>query len=230
MPFGTLILGAAAVGACVEQADGLRGRVDVSANVALVSDYRGRGLSVSDHDSAIQGGFDVAHESGFSAGVWASSIAPVDGASIELDLYAAQTFQIGPTELAIGATAYVFPGGDDLDYAEVQLNASRTLGPIDAVLGVNYAWRQDNLGDDDNIYVFLNGAAPVGSLGGIELTVNGGLGYEEGALAGAPSKTDWSVGLAAALPWFDLGATYVNTDLNDPVGDATVVLSVTREY
>ena len=36
-----------------------------SGSAALVTDYRFRGLSLSDKDAAIQGGFNVNHESGF---------------------------------------------------------------------------------------------------------------------------------------------------------------------
>ncbi len=37
---------------------------DFSANTAIVSDYVFRGISQSDENFAIQGGFDVSHDSG----------------------------------------------------------------------------------------------------------------------------------------------------------------------
>lgn len=46
--------------------------VTVSGNVALVSDYRFRGVSQSDKEVALQGGATVTHESGVYAGAWAS--------------------------------------------------------------------------------------------------------------------------------------------------------------
>ena len=42
--------------------------VTVSGSVALVSDYRFRGVSQSDEEAAIQGGITLTHESGFYAG------------------------------------------------------------------------------------------------------------------------------------------------------------------
>ena len=48
--------------------------ITASANVALTTDYRFRGISQSGGDPALQGGFDVAHDSGFYVGTWASSI------------------------------------------------------------------------------------------------------------------------------------------------------------
>ena len=60
------------------------GPVTVSANVALTSDYRFRGVSLSNGDPAIQGGIDVGHDSGFYVGTWASSIEGGDAYGDEL--------------------------------------------------------------------------------------------------------------------------------------------------
>ena len=46
----------------------------ITANVSLTSDYRYRGISQSNLQPAIQGGFDYAHPSGFYIGNWNSSI------------------------------------------------------------------------------------------------------------------------------------------------------------
>jgi uncharacterized protein (TIGR02001 family) len=42
----------------------------LSRNVAFVSDYYSRGISQSWHKPAVQAGMDIAHESGFYAGIW----------------------------------------------------------------------------------------------------------------------------------------------------------------
>ncbi|MDD3529832.1 MAG: TorF family putative porin, partial [Gallionellaceae bacterium] len=44
----------------------------ITGNLAFVSDYAFRGISQTDEDPAIQGGFDYAHASGFYLGVWGS--------------------------------------------------------------------------------------------------------------------------------------------------------------
>jgi hypothetical protein len=46
----------------------------VSANIGAVSNYIWRGVTQTQDGAAVQGGLDVSHESGFSAGVWASNI------------------------------------------------------------------------------------------------------------------------------------------------------------
>ena len=46
----------------------------VTGNVAGVTDYRFRGLSLSGGDFAVQGGITVNHSSGFYVGTWGSSL------------------------------------------------------------------------------------------------------------------------------------------------------------
>ena len=72
----------------------------VTANITVVNDYRYRGLSQSNFQPAIQGGFDYAHESGFYIGNWNSSISWISditstlpgnksvSAPVEMDFYA----------------------------------------------------------------------------------------------------------------------------------------------
>ena len=47
---------------------------EVSGNVALVTDYRFRGISQSDSKPSIQGGFDIAFDSGFYLGTWGAAV------------------------------------------------------------------------------------------------------------------------------------------------------------
>src|SRR3990170_7375763 len=62
--------------------------ITISGNVALTTDYRFRGVSLSAGDIALQGGIDVVHESGFYVGTWASSIqGGTPYGEVELDLY-----------------------------------------------------------------------------------------------------------------------------------------------
>ena len=46
----------------------------ISGNVALTTDYRFRGISQSDEELAIQGGFDAEFGPGFYIGTWGSSV------------------------------------------------------------------------------------------------------------------------------------------------------------
>ena len=71
--------------------------ITVSGNVALTTDYRFRGVSLSGGDPAIQGGITVSHESGFYVGAWSSSIAssPVYGGQ-ELDFVGGWSGEVSP--------------------------------------------------------------------------------------------------------------------------------------
>ncbi|MCH9849747.1 MAG: TorF family putative porin [Betaproteobacteria bacterium] len=86
-----------------------------SSNVAFTSDYYVRGISQNFHKPALQGGFDVEHSSGFSAGIWASNVSPntFPDASLEIDIYAGYGGEIGKTGIgySVGVIGYTYPGG-----------------------------------------------------------------------------------------------------------------------
>ncbi|GER07489.1 hypothetical protein JCM17843_17990 [Kordiimonadales bacterium JCM 17843] len=90
-----------------------------SGNAALVSDYRFRGVSLSDEDIAIQGGFTVDTEPGFYLGVWGSSIESFNGSETEVDVNFGYGTSWEGFDLSAGVTAYLFPGGTDTDYVEL---------------------------------------------------------------------------------------------------------------
>ena len=131
---------------------------EFSGNVALTSDYVFRGISQNDEDMAIQGGFDVAHSSGFYAGIWASNVADEfdDGekwydASIEVDTYIGWAGDVGPVGLDVGYLHYEYPGSDidETSTDEVHIGVSGDAGPVS--LGLTYYYSDDffGLGDSD---------------------------------------------------------------------------------
>ena len=93
------------------------GPITITGGITGVSDYRFRGVSLSDKDFAIQPTLTVKHESGFYVGVWGSNLAENAGDDIEVDLYAGFS---GGEELTydIGATYYVYPGVSSFNYVE----------------------------------------------------------------------------------------------------------------
>ena len=85
-------------------------------NIGFVSDYYTRGVSQSWHKPAVQGGFDIAHSSGFFTGVWGSNITPntFPDASAEIDVYGGYNGTISAVEglgFSVGAIGYIYPGG-----------------------------------------------------------------------------------------------------------------------
>lgn len=85
----------------------------LTGNIALVSDYRFRGVSQSYRQPAVQGGFDYAHASGLYLGNWNSSVSSNsynNGAGLEMDLYGGYRFAL-TQEIAgdVGVLHYFYP-------------------------------------------------------------------------------------------------------------------------
>jgi uncharacterized protein (TIGR02001 family) len=82
----------------------------ITGNVTLASDYILRGLSQTDHNPAVQGGFDWEHPLGFYLGLWGSNVHFQDlPESLELDGYGGYTFHFAErTSLSVGALYYSY--------------------------------------------------------------------------------------------------------------------------
>ncbi|WP_417457801.1 TorF family putative porin [Kordiimonas sp.] len=189
----------------------------LSANAAIVSEYRFRGLSLSDHDPAIQGGFDVAHESGFYIGTWGSSIESYAGSEFELDIYAGYATEFDGLAFDIGLLAYTYPGSSDTYYLEIYSSVGGTLGTVDWTVGAAYVWDQDNVGGTDNIYTYVDASMP---LGDTPFSIAGHLAYEDGAFG--DGKWDWSTGISYDFEQFSLSVSYVDTNVSG-IGKGAVV-------
>lgn len=190
--------------------------VEVSGNVALSTDYVWRGISQSDGDMAISGGFDVTAGS-FYAGTWASNIDFNDAsdANIEWDFYAGFGGGFGESTAwwDIGLIAYFYPDADDEDYDFVELYAG-VGNDFENGFGLSgYIYL-----DPDNENVYLEGAASYavtdtfsvdGSVG--NYSFDGGGDYTAFSFGGTYST---SVGV-------DLDLRYWNTDA-DGIDDAFV--------
>jgi uncharacterized protein (TIGR02001 family) len=204
----------------------------VEANVALVTDYRFRGVSLSDEAIAVQGGFDLGFDTGVYIGTWASSIEPVGNSETELDFYGGYAWEAGALSFDVGVIGYFYPGADDVAYGEVYGSASGATGAVASTIGIAYAPEQDNIGDDDNLYVYYAGELPLGDSG---LTLSGGLGYETGAF-GDPDgdgddKWDWSLAIGGALPvGLDWSLAYIDTSEDTDGSDATAVFTVSKSF
>ena len=197
--------------------------ISVSANVALVTDYRFRGVSFSGGDFAIQGGVDVGHSSGFYVGAWSSSLEEyaeqydeVTGyGSTELDIYGGWSGSLtDAVSVDVGLLYYVYPDGVpgyDTDYFEPYASVTGTLGPAEVTVGVAYAWDQKSLGDDDNLYIYGDVGFGVPET---PISFSAHLGYTDGVLSPDYDDTafDWSVGASVAVMGVDLGVSYVGVE------------------
>lgn len=197
--------------------------ITVTGNVTMVTDYRFRGISLSGGDAAVQGAINVNHSSGFYVGAWGSSLedSAVYG-NMELDVYAGWTGAVGGGVTAdVGLLYYVYPNGTvgDANVFEPYASVSTTFGPASAKVGVAYAWKQNSLGGDDNLYLFTDWGLGVPNT---PISIAAHLGYTDGALspkvltlAGTGGGWDYSVGATYAITKnLSAGVSYVGVDGN----------------
>ena len=191
-----------------EAAEEAAGPITLSGGVAVVSDYRFRGVSLSDKDFAVQPYLTVKHESGLYAGVWGSNLAENVGDDVEVDLYAGFS---GGEDLTydIGATYYLYPGVSSFNYVEFTGKLGSTVGPATVGVQLSYVPSQDNTGNNDNIYYGTNATVAIPNT---PISIVGSMGIEDGAFTAGDEKVDWSLGLTAAVSGFTLGASYVDTN------------------
>jgi uncharacterized protein (TIGR02001 family) len=226
-------------GATVATADGAW---TTSANVALTTDYKFRGISQSDESAALQGGFDVNHESGFYVGAWASSVdfdtnGPGYDGSLELDYYLGYGSDIGATDFSfdVGVMAYTYPGdnGDDGNYNEVYGSIAWKDLTVGAVYSDDY---YAETGDFTYVYAEYSYGLPW------ELSLDLHVGYNmidegEGFLSSdEDAYTDYSVSVSRDFMSFNIAVAYIGTDLDDEDlfgtdwGDGTVVGTISASF
>ena len=125
---------------------------EFSANVALTTDYSFRGWSQTLRDPAIQGGFDVGFDSGFSVGTWASTVnfGEASETSMEWDLYVGWSKEISDgVSLDLTAIYFDYPNDRDaLNYQEYA--AAVSFG--DVSLSINYS--PAYLGTEDLSFIY----------------------------------------------------------------------------
>lgn len=165
-----------------------------SANAGFVSDYYARGLSQSWHKPAVQGGFDLEHESGFSVGVWGSTISPntFPDATAEIDIYANYGGEFSFVEglgYSVGLIGYLYPGGSwrkcqgCLDNLGNPARGGR-WDTYEANFGLSYGWLSGQV------------SATLGDWFGAEKATG---------FKGSSSGTTYiELNAAYPLPWYDL--------------------------
>ncbi|WP_298336841.1 TorF family putative porin [uncultured Erythrobacter sp.] len=203
-----------------------------SANVAFATEYRFRGVGLSDGEFAIQGGFDVSHSSGLYVGTWASNIdeQTVGFGSTEVDLYGGWSGDVGEgISTDVGVIYYLFPDAPGVagntDYIEFYGSLSFSLASVSVTPGIAYAPDQDSLGDTDNLYLYTDVSFGIPDT---PITLNGHIGYTDGFLTFTNDSEafDWSVSADYALnDTFTISAAYIGVegdaanDLIQPDGD-----------
>ena len=217
--------------------------IELSANFGLVSDYRFRGVSQTDKEIAAQGGFDLAHKSGFYLGTWASNVggwANTNGNGMEIDLYLGYSTELGGIGLDIGNLYYYYPGsdafpnGDPPHTHEVYLGLSLSAFTFKTSYSTpDYFGTADSKG---TLYYNLSAEVPIND----STSLSAAIGYLSDKGDSSYYKGyDYSIGVSTDLNGFSLGLSYIaisgdvkdNLDADgEDIGDGTVVLSISKSF
>jgi uncharacterized protein (TIGR02001 family) len=209
----------------------------ITGNVGLFSQYIFRGLTQTNEEPALQGGFDYAHSGGFYAGTWGSNVSVLRdsglysaGGSLELDIYGGYKGTIGKTDFGydVGLLYYWYPG--DLSPAASALGFKKadTLELYGALtwkwlsVKLSYALSNEVFGvpnADGTYYLDFTVTYPIPNT---KLTLIGHYGMTEysGTTAGVSNDSfasykDWKLGVNYSLPKdFTVGVFYTDTSMN----------------
>jgi len=211
--FIAFIVSTAATGVSVAQTP-LGAGFAIESEAGVVSDYRFRGLSLSNEKPALQLETTLSHDSGLYAGAFTSTIeeygvdADGDGARAEVDISGGWAFSLAGFDIDAGAVAYLYPDASEVNYYVLPVSVSHAFGDLSVTAGFEYTPAQRSLADLDGSYVWL-GADWGSEFLPVSLTAL--VGREEGAWA-VDGKTDWLVGAFYALDRFELGLSYTGAD------------------
>lgn len=184
----------------------------------LVSDYRFRGISLSDGHAAAQGTTTARHRSGAYLGFWASTLdgfGELGGSNLEFDLYAGVRRPLAGGTLDVGLLYYAYPGssGGDFEFFEPYASYSRSFGPVTAKLSTAFAPAQDALGGNSNFFMAADLSVAVPRT---PVTLRGHVGRSHGETPLSPNGDylEWQLGADFVWRGVTLGISYVDTDLS----------------
>jgi uncharacterized protein (TIGR02001 family) len=217
---------------------------DFSANVALTSDYRFRGISQNGEEPAIQGGLDYSvdlGDTGFGlyAGAWGSSINFGDGdqAQVEMDWYGGVTTEVKGVGVDLGVIYYSYPGAAsslNYDYVEGALNLS--YSPTEEVtLGVGYNYSPNYFGDSGTFHyphVSVDFAPKLDTPFPITLGATAGYNYieDEAAFGVTGDYADWSVSVGTSYKIMNLSLAYIDSNEPGDASDSTFVVTLGASF
>lgn len=210
--------------------------VEFNRYLLLTTDYVFRGVTYSDGHAAAQLGADLAFDSGFYAGAWASTVdIAIDSVSdrdLEIDWYLGYRHDVS-RDWTLGASfvAYTFPGTSgafDYDYQEYGLSVN-----YGDRAWLEYAFSPDVLHTGANTHnVSLYAEWPFAS----QARIGAGAGYYAVDDLGGNNYAYWQLGVTRSFSRFELDLRYHDaSDWVPYISDASrtgarLVLSFRMEF
>lgn len=207
-----------------------------SGNFGLYSQYIFRGLTQTNADPALQGGFDYSHASGFYAGTWLSNISwltdspAVTGytsSSLEWDVYGGYRGSFGSSGIGydVGLLQYYYPG----THSTIAAPGSVRADTLEAYAALSWEWLSAKYSHSLNTKTFgvdnsrgtwyLDLSANYPLTDKLSLQAHYGKQKFAGSNAGVSndanaSYEDYKLGLSYALPKdFTVGGYYTSTSM-----------------
>jgi len=202
----------------------------LTGNIGVASDYIFRGVSQTQHQPEISGGFDYSHSSGLYVGTWLSNKAWVNAgpyktnSSLEWDLYGGYRGSL-PADLGydVGLISYYYPGNrsgalagaptpDTVEaYAALSwkmLSLKYSYAASDYFIG----WGADGVTKTrGSNYLELNATQDLGAGWG----VLGHVGHQKVKNVSDANYTDWKVGVTKDVGYGTVTLAYSDTDAHD---------------
>jgi uncharacterized protein (TIGR02001 family) len=185
-----------------------------SGNLAFTSDYVWRGDSQNLNKFAVQGGFDVSHTSGLSAGIWASNVT-LGTASLEVDVYANYGFKLGAIDASVGYIAYAYEGLSNANFEEANLAltyAGLTLKASKGIAGDN---------NTSDYYYEANYSYDIAAVKGLNLGLHFG--------SDRASKND-DIAVALSYPVLGFTGTVSYSDKEGANGDSITAVTLKKTF
>ena len=211
-------------------------QAELTLTPTLTSDYDFRGISLSKRDPAAQLSIDWAGESGFAAGLWAST---TDfGTDTDIEVNANLSYSGGSDETAnwgVGFTGYIYLSGSEFNYPEYWVGISKPFTEKFSA-GAKLWYSNDYAATDESAtYLELNARVELPNDFGLEFHVARSDG-DYWDLVNGDGYTDYAVGLTYSWNDINFGLKYIDgSDLPDAGVDllsteSKVIFSVTKSF
>ncbi len=198
----------------------------VSANVALTTDYYFRGISQTQNDGAIQGGFDWNHDSGLYAGVWGSNVAFADDVNgdvnLELDTYLGFANTFGDTGIGYDVSVLRYNYNNSPNYETTEWTAALNYSYFSASYSYSSDWF--DTGDASNYFAlsFDYDELPMGLALNASVGKSFGDAYDKKNGDGVRDfdYVDYKIGVSKDFAGVNFDLSYVGNNLSDSECDS----------
>lgn len=203
----------------------------IAGNLAIVSEYRFRGIDQTFGKPAVQGGVDYSHSSGLYLGNWNSNVSSGAGfpdGNLEMDFYGGYKTSFGDVGLDVGAIYYYYPGSDgsglglkadsgSVSNKEIYIGASwkflsakyyYSMDDYFSLRGVNSAGVSTGKSTKGTSYLDLGASYDLGNGWGI----NGHVGMLNVENIHNGDYTDWKIGVTKDIAGWVFAAAYIDTN------------------